>query len=97
MARATDLKFSLGSACTPLLCSALVGATFLPCPDMLPLLNRPAEKLFRQRYKKAPSFLSIHMGIRADVLPPGSGEERLACLACSLQFGVGGLEQAAVC
>lgn len=36
----------------------------------------PAERLFRTRYKKAPSFLSIHMGIRADVLPPGSGEAR---------------------
>lgn len=34
----------------------------------------PAEKLFRQRYKKAPSFLSIHMGIKADALAPGSGE-----------------------
>ncbi|KAL4423632.1 hypothetical protein ABPG77_009219 [Micractinium sp. CCAP 211/92] len=31
-----------------------------------------SEKLFRQRYKKAPSFLSIHMGIRADALAPGS-------------------------
>lgn len=31
-----------------------------------------SEKLFRQRYKKAPSFLSIHMGIRADALTPGS-------------------------
>ncbi|KAI3431833.1 hypothetical protein D9Q98_010586 [Chlorella vulgaris] len=31
-----------------------------------------SERLFRTRYKKAPSFLSIHMGIRADVLPPGS-------------------------
>lgn len=32
-----------------------------------------AERLFRNRYKKAPSFLSIHIGIKADVLPPGSG------------------------
>lgn len=31
-----------------------------------------SEKLFRQRYKKAPSFLSIHMGIKADALAPGS-------------------------
>ena len=26
----------------------------------------------RQRYTKAPSFLSIHMGVRAGVLPPGT-------------------------
>lgn len=31
-----------------------------------------SERLFRTRYKKAPSFLSIHIGIKADVLPPGS-------------------------
>ncbi|KAL4439820.1 hypothetical protein ABPG75_002821 [Micractinium tetrahymenae] len=31
-----------------------------------------SERLFRQRYKKAPSFLSIHMGIKADALAPGS-------------------------
>lgn len=24
----------------------------------------------RKRYKKSPSFLSIHMGVKADVLPP---------------------------
>eukprot|EP00884_Botryococcus_braunii_P012292 jgi/Botrbrau1/21063/Bobra.0144s0062.1 len=29
-----------------------------------------AERLFRQRYKKSPSFLTIHLGIRADALPP---------------------------
>ncbi|WIA41668.1 hypothetical protein OEZ86_009018 [Tetradesmus obliquus] len=29
-----------------------------------------SEKLFRKRYKKSPSFLSIHMGVKADVLPP---------------------------
>ena len=26
----------------------------------------------RKRYKKSPSFLSIHTGVRADVLPPGT-------------------------
>ena len=26
----------------------------------------------RKRYKKSPSFLSIHMGVRADVLPQGT-------------------------
>ena len=30
-----------------------------------------SERAFRQRYKKSPSFLSIHMGVRADALPPG--------------------------
>eukprot|EP00879_Flechtneria_rotunda_P021395 GHRR01022552.1.p1 GENE.GHRR01022552.1~~GHRR01022552.1.p1 ORF type:complete len:499 (+),score=126.88 GHRR01022552.1:1262-2758(+) len=29
-----------------------------------------SERLFRKRYKKSPSFLSIHMGIKADVFPP---------------------------
>ena len=28
-----------------------------------------SEQKFRERYKKSPSFLSIHMGVRADVLP----------------------------
>lgn len=28
-----------------------------------------SEQLFRKRYKKSPSFISIHMGVRADVLP----------------------------
>eukprot|EP00887_Chlorella_sp_A99_P000482 scaffold17.g482.t1 len=36
--------------------------------DKLP----PSEALFRGRYVKAPSFLSIHMGVRADVLPAGT-------------------------
>ncbi|EIE25844.1 carotenoid isomerase [Coccomyxa subellipsoidea C-169] len=31
-----------------------------------------AEQLFRKRYKKSPSFVSIHMGVRADVLPAGT-------------------------
>ena len=31
-----------------------------------------SEKLFRKRYKKSPSFLSIHMGVDASVLPPGT-------------------------
>ncbi|GAX80223.1 hypothetical protein CEUSTIGMA_g7661.t1 [Chlamydomonas eustigma] len=30
------------------------------------------EKLFRKRYKKAPSFFSMHIGVKADVLPPGT-------------------------
>lgn len=28
------------------------------------------EKDFQERYVKAPSFLSIHMGVKAEVLPP---------------------------
>lgn len=28
-----------------------------------------SEQLFRKRYKKSPSFISIHMGVKADVLP----------------------------
>ena len=27
------------------------------------------EKLFRKRYKKAPSFFSMHLGVKAEVLP----------------------------
>ncbi len=29
-----------------------------------------SEQLFRRRYRKSPSFLSIHMGVRADVFGP---------------------------
>jgi prolycopene isomerase len=29
----------------------------------------PSEAAFRQRYQKSPSFLSIHMGVRAELLP----------------------------
>ena len=31
----------------------------------------PSEQGFRERYKKSPSFLSIHMGVKASVLPEG--------------------------
>lgn len=31
-----------------------------------------SEQLFRARYTKSPSFLSIHMGVRADVFGPVS-------------------------
>ncbi|GIL74812.1 hypothetical protein Vretimale_2408 [Volvox reticuliferus] len=33
-------------------------------PDKLP----ESEKLFRKRFKKSPSFFSLHMGVKADVL-----------------------------
>jgi prolycopene isomerase len=29
-----------------------------------------AEKKWRKRYRKSPSFLSLHLGVKADVLPP---------------------------
>ena len=28
----------------------------------------PSEAAFRQRYQKSPSFLSIHMGVRSELL-----------------------------
>lgn len=31
-----------------------------------------SERLFRQRYKKSPSFFSMHLGVRSEVLPPGA-------------------------
>jgi prolycopene isomerase len=30
------------------------------------------EKRWQQRYKKSPSFLSLHLGVKAEVLPPGT-------------------------
>lgn len=30
------------------------------------------EENFQKLYVKAPSFLSIHMGVKADVVPPGT-------------------------
>ena len=29
----------------------------------------PSEAAFRKRYQKSPSFLSIHMGVKAELLP----------------------------
>uniref|UniRef100_A0A7R9VHL1 prolycopene isomerase n=1 Tax=Chlamydomonas euryale TaxID=1486919 RepID=A0A7R9VHL1_9CHLO len=31
-----------------------------------------SEQLFRNRYKKAPSFFTMHLGVKADALPPGT-------------------------
>ncbi len=40
---------------------------------LLPSARKPvAEKKWQQRYQKSPSFLSLHMGVKADVLPPGT-------------------------
>ena len=32
----------------------------------------PSEKRWRDRYQKSPSFLSLHLGVEAQVLPPGT-------------------------
>ncbi len=40
---------------------------------LLPPENVPAaEKRWRKRYQKSPSFLSLHLGVKAEVLPPGT-------------------------
>lgn len=40
---------------------------------LLPAEEMPtAEKKWRQRYEKSPSFLSLHLGVEAEVLPPGT-------------------------
>ena len=40
---------------------------------LLPADEMPtAEKKWRQRYEKSPSFLSLHLGVEASVLPPGT-------------------------
>ncbi|WP_088241747.1 carotenoid isomerase [Calothrix rhizosoleniae] len=40
---------------------------------LLPEKAKPInEKKWQQRYQKSPSFLSLHMGIRAEVLPQGT-------------------------
>ncbi|MBW4574753.1 MAG: carotene isomerase [Aphanothece sp. CMT-3BRIN-NPC111] len=40
---------------------------------LLPPEEMPtAEKKWQQRYQKSPSFLSLHLGVEADVLPPGT-------------------------
>lgn len=40
---------------------------------LLPSEELPArEKRWQKRYQKSPSFLSLHLGVKADVLPPGT-------------------------
>ncbi len=40
---------------------------------LMPAENIPAaEKRWRDRYQKSPSFLSVHLGVKAEVIPPGS-------------------------
>jgi len=36
--------------------------------DQMPV----AERKWQQRYQKSPGFLSLHLGVKADVLPPGT-------------------------
>ena len=47
-----------------------------------------SEQKFRERYKKSPSFLSIHMGVRADVLPQVGCAAVPCCLAGLLTSAV---------
>ncbi len=37
-------------------------------PDQMPV----AERRWQQRYQKSPSFLSLHLGVKAEVLPAGT-------------------------
>ncbi|NER29664.1 MAG: carotene isomerase, partial [Symploca sp. SIO1C4] len=40
---------------------------------LLPVEEMPAaEKRWRQRYQKSPSFLSLHLGVNAEILPAGT-------------------------
>lgn len=40
---------------------------------MLPVDQIPArERKWQNRYQKSPSFLSLHLGVKADALPPGT-------------------------
>jgi len=40
---------------------------------LVPEEKRPASQTrWQQRYQKSPSFFSLHMGVRADALPPGT-------------------------
>ncbi len=40
---------------------------------LLPAENMPnSEKKWQQRYQKSPSFLSLHLGVKAEVLPSGT-------------------------
>ena len=53
--------------------SPLHGGASSPAGKLVPKPDIPAEETaFQQRYVQAPSFLSMHVGVRADVLPPGT-------------------------
>ncbi len=39
---------------------------------LVPLPLPPSEQQWRARYRPSPSFLSVHLGVKAEVLPPGT-------------------------
>ena len=45
----------------------LAGQTLVDGPD-----TPAAERTWRRRYKPSPSFLSLHLGVRAEAIPPGT-------------------------
>ncbi len=45
----------------------MAGQTLVDGPD-----TPAAERTWRRRYKPSPSFLSLHLGVRADAIPPGT-------------------------
>lgn len=45
----------------------------------------PSEEAFRKRYKKSPSFLSIHMGVKASALPKGKLRKYSRLISCPWQ------------
>ena len=44
------------------------------------------EKNFQKNYVKAPSFLSIHMGVKASVLPAGTDCHHFVLEVCIIMF-----------
>jgi len=45
----------------------------MPSQTLIDGANTPAaERTWRRRYKPSPSFLSLHLGVRADLIPPGT-------------------------
>ena len=45
----------------------MAGQTLVDGPD-----TPAAERTWRRRYKPSPSFLSLHLGVRAEAIPPGT-------------------------
>jgi prolycopene isomerase len=49
------------------------GASGMPSQTLIDGADTPAAELtWRRRYKPSPSFLSLHLGVRADLIPPGT-------------------------
>ena len=45
----------------------------MPSQTLIDGADTPAaERTWRRRYKPSPSFLSLHLGVRADLIPPGT-------------------------